>query len=100
MIYTYFEKRKELRFVTVLVDSRHDPMPIDLSLIEWLENHEINYLIVLTKCDKFLKALIPQRVEQWKHLTENCNHVIDVLPTSSENGMGRDAFLAILKKHL
>lgn len=100
MIYTYFEKRKELKFVTVLVDSRHDPMPIDLSLIEWLENNQKNYLVVLTKCDKITKVLSQERVEQWKYVLSSCNHSIDVIATSSENGMGRDAFLAILKKYL
>lgn len=100
MIYTYFENRKELKFVTVLIDSRHDPMPIDLSLIEWLENHQIRQLIVLTKCDKITKVQQLERIEQWKYLTSNCSTLIDVIPTSAENGQGREVFLAILKKFL
>lgn len=100
MIYTYFEKRKELKFVTVLIDSRHDPMPIDLSLIEWLENHTVNYVIVLTKCDKITKIVMDERAEQWNYLTANCSHLVDIVATSSETGLGRDKFLAILKKFL
>ncbi|OGU57767.1 MAG: hypothetical protein A2X64_05760 [Ignavibacteria bacterium GWF2_33_9] len=100
MIYTYFEKRNELKFVTVLIDSRHDPMPIDLSLIEWLENHEKQYVIVLTKCDKITKSQAKDRVDEWKYLTSNCSFKVDVIPTSSHTGYGRDAFLAVLKKFL
>lgn len=100
LIYNYFEKRKTLRFVTVLVDSRHDPMPIDLSLIEWLENNNIKFLIALTKCDKISKNSIQERVQQWNYLVSECQHFLEVLPTSSVNGEGFDTFYKIMKKSI
>jgi GTP-binding protein len=100
MIYYYFTNRKQLRFITVLVDSRHPPMALDLSLIEWLENNQRTYLIVLTKCDKISQKQIDERIDEWKFITQNCNFAMDILPTSSETGMGREAYLAIIKKHL
>lgn len=100
MIFHYFKNRKQLRFVTVLVDGRHDPMPIDLSLIEWLENEQIKYVVIMTKCDKISNKQIQERVEYWKFLLQNCKNFIEILPTSSISGLNRDKFIGILKKHL
>jgi GTP-binding protein len=36
--YKYLEKRETLKFVCVLIDSRHEPMDTDIALIEFLEN--------------------------------------------------------------
>lgn len=100
MISSYIMNRKNLRFVTVLIDSRHAPMPIDLSFVEWLENSQVKYLITLTKSDKITKLQIEERIVEWKSILQNCQNNIDVIATSSENGMGRETFLGILKKYL
>jgi GTP-binding protein len=99
LIYHYFLNRPNLKFVTVLVDARHEPMPIDLSLIEWLENHNVRYLVALTKCDKINEIQANQQKTIWEELLINCKNVIEVLNTSSAQGLGREQFLAILKKY-
>ncbi len=100
MIYHYFKSREQLKFVTVLVDGRHDPMSIDLSLIEWLENHQIPFIVVMTKCDKVSKTQIEEKVEEWNYLLQSCKGKIEVLPTSSLTGLNREQFVAIIKRHL
>ena len=100
MIYHYFKTREQLRFVTVLVDGRHDPMPIDLSLIEWLENHQLRFVVVMTKCDKVSKIQIKEKVDTWNYLLQSCKGKIEVLPTSSLTGLNREQFIAIIKKQL
>lgn len=100
MIYHYFKSREHLKFVTVLVDGRHDPMPIDLSLIEWLENQQIKFMVVLTKCDKISKKQMEERIAEWSYLLQNCKGLIEVLATSSLTGLNREQFVAIIKRHL
>lgn len=100
MIYHYFKSREQLKFVTVLVDGRHDPMPIDLSLIEWLENEQIKFMVVMTKCDKISKKQIEERTKDWTYLLQNCKGLIEVLATSSISGLNREQFIAIIKRHL
>mgnify|MGYP000863700484 CR=1 FL=1 len=100
MIYDYFLNRKNLKFVTVLVDSRHNPMPIDLALIEWLENNNLKYLVVLTKIDKITIPKVQEIKAKWEELLSQCNNAIEVLPTSAETKQGIDKFITILKKYL
>lgn len=93
----YMDARKNLKNVFVLIDSRHDPMEQDLALIEWLENNQKPYTIILTKCDKLNSAKIQARKEQIDHLVSECSFAREVLPYSSHSGLGRFELLAILK---
>lgn len=98
---SYLENREELKLVILLVDSRHDPMQQDIALIEFLENtYKKNYVIVLTKCDKISKTAVNERKEQIENLVSQCNNCIEVLPYSSETGLGREHLLAILKNNI
>lgn len=95
---SYLTSRENLKFVCCLIDSRHDPMDLDLSLIEWLENIGMPYLIVLTKCDKLKPKQIEDRKEQLEHLISECKFAKEVLPYSSVSDLGRIELLAIVRK--
>lgn len=94
----YLQHRENLKLVCMLVDSRHDPMDTDLGMIEWLENNQKPYLIVLTKCDKINKTQVLERKQQFEELLQNCQFNVEVLPTSAEKNEGRDHLLAIINK--
>lgn len=96
--FAYLESRKHLAFINILIDSRHDPQPKDLALIEWCENKHKRYLVILTKCDKLKEQEILERKNQLDNLLLNCSFNIDVLPYSSQSGMGRLELLAIIKR--
>lgn len=96
----YLEKRDNLKLVCVLIDSRHDPMPQDLELIERLELADRRYIIILTKCDKINKKAIEDRKKQIETLVSQCKGAIEVLPYSAVKAWGRDELLAIFKKNL
>lgn len=98
LIFEYFQIRPNLRLVCLLVDSRHDPTKIDIALMEWLENNNKKFLVILTKCDKINQKLIVERKEQVEHLLQLCKNNIEVLPYSSKTNMGRNELLAIIKK--
>ncbi len=96
---SYLENRENLKLVCILIDSRHDPMDMDLSLIEYFENNQKQYLIILTKCDKIKEKQIQERKEQLDNLVQSCNYNIEVLPYSSMTDLGRKELMSIIKKH-
>ncbi len=97
---TYIQKRIPLKFLCTLIDGRHDPMPIDLELIEFLENINRKYLIIITKCDKLSKKAIEERKEQIEGIVSQCNNCIEVLPYSSVSKLGRKELLGIIKHNM
>ncbi len=96
--FEYLETRDTLRLVCALIDSRHDPMDIDLALLEWLELKGKNYIVILTKCDKITPKMIEERKKQIEGLTANCRFFHEALPYSSISKMNRDSLLGIIKK--
>jgi GTP-binding protein len=65
---TFFEKRSPLVGILFLMDVRREVTEEDINLVQWFLAHELNVLLILTKCDKFTKAqlgvVIRQRNEQ------------------------------------
>lgn len=96
----YLEKREQLRFVCCLIDSRHDPQPKDLALMEWLVNNEKKFLVILTKCDKIKEKQIEERKKQIELLLEQCPTVIEVLPYSAVKNLGRKELEKIIDREL
>jgi len=68
-ITSYLKDRKPLRIVCHLIDSRHDPTPLDHDVLDLLDEAQVPTLIVATKIDK-LKASQRARVADGirKHL--------------------------------
>lgn len=56
LIEGYLKDRRTLRAVVLIIDSRHPPTPSDIQLKDWLQQHRINIITVLTKIDKVRKS--------------------------------------------
>lgn len=91
----YLMSERDIRLVVQLIDSRHSPSNDDLSMIEFLINNEVPFVIALTKCDKLNKTEREKRLLAFQQEIPYFNE-ITVIPTSSENGEGiselRDIF--------
>lgn len=98
--FEYLKTRENLKLACLLIDGRHDPQAIDLGILEELEIMGLTYLVVLTKCDKINKQMIETRQNQWNEILVNCEHNLEILPYSSETGLGRNNIIAILKRQL
>ena len=98
LIKAYLLERKNLAVTFILVDSRHDPMPADLSMIEELEFAGRPYVVVLTKCDKRKEGANDRRLEEYRHLLSQCRNVVDVITTSAKTGDGRSSLIGIMKR--
>ena len=56
MIEKYLAGRKTLRGVILLVDMRHPPSEEDRMMKEWLEHHQIPFMVIATKADKLSRS--------------------------------------------
>lgn len=88
----YVTKRRTLKRVYLLIDSRHPPKESDKELIIWLNAVGISTCIVLTKADKAKKSALTEHVEQVNEII--ANHGIlypEAIITSADKKEGIDA---------
>ena len=88
MVESYLKSRKNLHLVVVILDSRREPSPDDLNLIEWLRFYNIPIVVVLTKIDKISRN---QRTKQ-KDLVKKTLKIEDnqLVMFSALTGEGKD----------
>ena len=88
MIENYLLERESLVMVMVLVDGRHGPTDLDLSMLAWLRSHRIPHTVIATKHDKVKSSM---RQKRKKELAEGCQlEVGDVLWVSATTGVNID----------
>ena len=52
MVESYLQTREEICLVILILDCRRGASPDDLTLLDWLDYHQLPSLVVLTKADK------------------------------------------------
>jgi GTP-binding protein len=98
LIQAYVAHRMNVRTVIALIDARHDPMPMDLSMLESLEFAGKPFVVALTKCDKLRDSDVEARTEQVRGVVSQCRFAIDVVATSASTGLGRQSLIGIIKR--
>lgn len=94
MIRGYILEREQMTSLFVLIDSRHEPMKIDLDFFNWLGENGVPFAIVFTKMDKLGNDVGRRNVERYcAKLLETWEELPPVFVTSSEDGRGRDQLL-------
>lgn len=100
MMQDYFAQAQELEHVFHLVDIRHEPTEDDKTMNSFLRQLGIPFTVIATKADKI------SRGARMKHIAPICRSLYvqpwEIIPFSSESGLGRDVLLehieAILHK--
>lgn len=82
MIEAYLSTRENLKAVLLLVDSRRDIDAMEEDLIEFLNYHQIPFILVITKADKFKKSEMPEVLKKFSQYN------IQKFFVSSEKGTG------------
>ena len=92
LIDNYLQKRKNLKGVFVLVDSRHPPTALDKLMVEYLQSLNIPFKVVLTKADKLSKNEKQKAI----NLTKKELNVEekDIILSSSKTREGRDKIIS------
>lgn len=70
MMEDYLKNRRELERIILLVDSRHEPTPDDMTMLDWIRYYQPEGAIVIaTKTDKLKKRELEKNLEMiWKKL--------------------------------
>ncbi len=94
----YFEHREQMLCAFVLIDSRHNPQPIDLEFMQWLGEHGIPFCIIFTKADKLKPNALTRNIEVYKEkMLEIWVEMPVYFVTSSTNDLGRDEVLKYIE---
>ncbi|HUB09653.1 MAG TPA: ribosome biogenesis GTP-binding protein YihA/YsxC [Myxococcales bacterium] len=94
MIEGYLAGRAPLRGAVLLVDVRHEPSPLDRSLLEWLAAQGRPCLVAITKADKLARSRIGAAVaavERGLGLPPR-----SAVAFSAQTGLGCDALWAAI----
>jgi GTP-binding protein len=98
MITSYLTQRKELACLFVLVDSRHEPMDIDLDFMRFLGEEGIPFAIVFTKTDKESQAVVQENLRKYhQRMFEIWEELPPFFLTSAEKKRGRTELLEYIE---
>lgn len=92
MIENYILKNKKIRTIIWLFDIRREIDELDEMLIEWLFENNLNFCLVLTKCDKETQGAIIKK----KRLIEGYLKNRHVFTYSSKTGLGKKEILSYM----
>jgi GTP-binding protein len=99
LIEGYFNQPRNFALAVSLIDIRHDPSELDHTMIEFLQDMELPYVVVLTKADKLSKQkAMSQKRTISKQL--NLSEEVPVLVTSSEKKQGLEDLRKLIIEHV
>ena len=97
MIKNYILKRENMVCLFVLIDSRHEPLKIDLEFMEWLGENGVPFVMVFTKADKLSTT---ERMNCIAQYHEGMKDTWESMPitfmTSAETKLGRVELLSYI----
>lgn len=97
MIEEYLINREPLMAIVFIVDIRRKPTELDITLKEWLEDLDRNYILVITKSDKLSGV---ERSKQTKIIKSAFmgENALAAVTYSSKNHLGRKELWSQLQK--
>ena len=100
MVHGYLAERKNLSIVFVLVDSRHEPLNSDLSMISWLGENQIPLGIIFTKADKMKNMRLMQNIKNYKKVLKSMwEQLPPIFITSASSSKGREELLQFIEEN-
>lgn len=86
----YFTSGRDIRLVLQLIDMRHKASADDIAMLEMLNQFEMPYIIVLTKCDKLNKTEFSKRLELFMEELGYLAEDVPLIPFSALKGTGTE----------
>ncbi len=92
----YFNKRMwNIKKLFVLIDSRHNLMESDQTLLEWISELDLNIVVVLTKVDKLNNTELKKTLDYFEKELE-VYPIERIIPFSSITGRGKEDVYRII----
>lgn len=96
MVEKYLRQSKMLKYVFLLIDSRHKPSDNDIMMYEWIVSQGVTPIIIATKTDKLKRSQIKGQMELIMK-TLNLTSKEQLLPFSSETKVGVNELWEIIE---
>ena len=96
MVEKYLKQSKMLKYVFLLIDSRHKPSENDIMMYEWIVSQGVNPIIIATKTDKLKRSQIKGQMELIMK-TLNLTSKEQLLAFSSETKVGVNELWEIIE---
>ncbi len=97
LVNRYIENRTNLLCLFLLIDSRHSPLPADLSVIQSLGEKQVPFVLVFTKCDKLSAGQLDSNLNNYlRHLGRNWEKLPRYFCTSALQKSGKDEILEFI----
>ena len=98
-IQKYILERENLYCLFVLIDSRHEPQPVDIEFMEWLGIRGIPFVMVFTKIDKLKPEELAENLKVYEEkMQESWEKMPDFFVTSAETRQGKTELLEFINK--
>lgn len=94
----YLTGNPNLRGLVFLVDCRRDLQSDDMTLLQWVVDRELPFLIVLTKADKLSRNQLNQAVWKMQKLIFGDERSGDLIPFSAKSNLGKKEVLQWIRK--
>lgn len=95
----YFVSGRKFSLVLHLIDIRHDPSSDDIRMLEYMNQKEIPYFLVFTKCDKLSRAQIQRQLAQFAK-TFDFHEDARVFAVSADKKIGLDDLRRGIEEYL
>ena len=95
MIEDYLHKSKQLRYVFLLIDIRHEPGSNDVIMYDWIKRHGYQPIIIATKMDKINRSQIQKHLKMIRTKLQTDKDTI-MIPFSATTKQGRDEIYELL----
>lgn len=100
VISNYITKSRSLCCTFILIDARHEPLIQDMEFLEWMIEHEKQFVILFTKTDKLsnnekrnLQARYTKGIQVFMP-----GFIPQIIPTSSVTGLGKEEIMELVKE--
>ena len=95
----YFQSGRDIRLVVQLLDMRHAPSADDMTMLLFLHDAGLPYVLVLTKSDKLNKTQYRERLDAFSRELAFLGE-IQPIPFSALNGEGTETLRNVLSDAL
>lgn len=92
----YFSLNKNIDLAVHIIDSRHDPMQLDIELNEFLHNQSIPYFVILNKSDKLKQSELASARKQITKFFPELIYGENMLFYSTIKGTGKKEVVKLL----
>ena len=91
----YFKTGRNIALVVQLIDMRRPPTKDDQTMLAFLKEMGLRFVVVLTKSDKLKPMQYARRMEEIREELRDCG-AEEIVPFSSETGRGREELWNLL----